>query len=461
MKRQRAALLCTVGAIAIAIALADRKGAYGVGALALVTLAAACAAWAAALGRPGRREEPPAAGEASWPGRGAAGLLLRAAVVVGLGALVVAKPGQHLRPIHPTAFHVLAAMALAVAAAPRATATEAVRRLRFPLLALLWTAMAVVVIHNSPHPFIDVWHHQQIAAEALWNGRNPYAITYPNIYPHQRWLAPELLSDGRVKGFTYPPLTTLVGLPGWLLLGDVRFALLACTLLSAWAIRHLGRGAAAEDAALLLLFHPRAFFMLDNAWTEPLLLAPLALALVAARELRGRSSWMASGAALGLAAASKQFSLLVLPPFVAVMPRLWRGKVLAVAGGVAAATLLPFLVMGPRDLWHGLVTYQLVLPFREDSLSWMVPIARALGRPLPWWPAFAAALAALAATFPRRSSPALAATSAWATLSPLLLLSNRSHFNYYWLAMGVALLAAVLHDREATEATPHGSPNPS
>ena len=122
------------------------------------------------------------------------------------------------------------------------------------------------------------------------------------------------------------------------------------------------------------------------------------------------------------------------------------------AAGVATLTFLPFLVLSPGDLWYGLVTYQRTLPFREDSLSWMVPLSRVRGGSMPAWPSLAAAAAVLAATFPRRGSMALAATSAWAALSAFVLLANRSHFNYHWLAMGLALAAAALHGRESAEA---------
>lgn len=445
MSRRRAALACSLGAIAVASALADQAGRYGPGALALVTLAAACAAWATAASRPWRRDEPAAGASASRAGQGAAGLLLRLGVIVSLAALVVVKPGTGLRPAHPVVFHVLAAAAVAVAAIPRAKTNAWPGRLRFPLLAALWIAMAVVVLSKSAQPCIDVWHYQQIAAEALSRGQNPYAIGYPDICIH------EPPPGGQAIPFSYPPVTTYAGVLAWLLLGDVRFALLLATLVAAWAIRRLGSGATGEDAALLLLFHPKAFFMLEQAWTEPLLLAPAALAVLAALELRDRWAWVASGAAFGLAAASKQFSLLVLPPFLPALARRWRWKAVAVAAGVSAASFLPFLLSSPAQLWHGLVTYQALLPFREDSLSWMVPISRARGGPLPGWTALAAAATAMAATFPRRSSMALAATSAWATLSAFLLVASRAHFNYHWLAMGLALAAAALHEREGAE----------
>lgn len=450
MRHDKAALLSAIGAIAVAAALSDRNGNYSPGSLALVTLAGACALWAAASGQPWRSETP--AGDALGASPGWAGVVLRVAAIVGIAALVLAKPGYELRPAHPLAFHVLAAMALGVAAAPRAKATERVRRLRFPLLALLWVAMAAVVLHASPHPLIDVWRFQQIAVETLWNGGNPYTATYPNIYASERWYAPEMLSGGRVTAFTYPPLTVYTGLPAWLLFGDVRIALLAATLAAAWAIRRLGGTGSAEDAALVLLFHPKAFLMLEKGWTEPLLLAPAVLAAVAALELRGTRRWLASGAALGLAAASKQFSVLVLPPFPLALPREGRSRALVVAAVVAVASFMPYLVVSPRALWRGLVTYQLVLPFREESLSWMVPLARVLGRPMPAWPALAVAAAVLAATLPRRNLLALAATSAWATLSVFVLFANRSHFNYYWLSMSLALVASVLHQREVTQA---------
>src|SRR6266436_2882443 len=91
---------------------------------------------------------------------------------------------------------------------------------RFLLLLVCFALMGVAIVRASPQPWVDVWTVQQGAAEALRHGANPYSVSYPNIYASLsgRMYAPELLVEGRLAAFPYPPLTVLGDLPAYLLL---------------------------------------------------------------------------------------------------------------------------------------------------------------------------------------------------------------------------------------------------
>ena len=85
--------------------------------------------------------------------------------------------------------------------------------------------------------------------------------------------------------FPYTPLTLLLVAPATALASEPRWTMLAATLFSAWAVRRLGRGSAeASLAAVYLLVQPRGLFVIEQAWTEPLVLASaLAVALLVVR----------------------------------------------------------------------------------------------------------------------------------------------------------------------------------
>src|SRR5207302_797492 len=152
-------------------------------------------------------------------------------------------------------------------------------------------------------------------------------------------------------------------------------------------------------AALFVLFQPRTFFVLEQSWIEPLVLAAIALTALLSAQRRGP---IAAGVALGLLLASKQYSPYFALPLFLTFPKEGRWRSLLVAAGVAAAVLVPFAVWDWHGFWRGLVTWHLLLTSRDDALSLMALWNRHGGAP-----AFAVAvapflgLALLAATLRR------------------------------------------------------------
>src|SRR5262249_52828510 len=143
-----------------------------------------------------------------------------------------------------------------------------------------------------PKPLIDVWVLQQHADATLLQGENPYATEYPPIQDAVLY-GPAVVRDGRIQTFPYPPLQLLLTLPGYLL-GDVRYVMLAALLGAAAVMASVGRtggeqsGWASELAAVLLLCHPQNCFILNWAWTEPLLCAAFAASVWSAIRRRYR-----------------------------------------------------------------------------------------------------------------------------------------------------------------------------
>jgi uncharacterized membrane protein len=145
------------------------------------------------------------------------------------------------------------------------------------------------------------------------------------------------------------------------------------------------RGRVAALAGTLLLLMPRAVYVLDLSWTEPLLVLTFSLVMFCA------CRWpKALPIALGLYLSTKQYTVLTLPllPLLMDGPRHWRavGKLVLQAFVVVAVINVPFLIWNAHDFFRSLVVFQLLQSFRDDALSYLVFIHQlAPGFPVPVW----------------------------------------------------------------------------
>jgi hypothetical protein len=154
-----------------------------------------------------------------------------------------------------------------------------------PFLAVLVAhlLLGVWMIRSAPNPKIDVFVFQQEGARALLDRRNPYAIENPDIYAGTPQAADrdvygkELSKDGKLAfGFPYPPLSLGLSTLGYVAGKDHRYAQVVALTLAGGLLGFSRPGRWGALAALLLLFTPRAFFVLGRAWTEPLVVCLLA-----------------------------------------------------------------------------------------------------------------------------------------------------------------------------------------
>jgi hypothetical protein len=258
----------------------------------------------------------------------------------------------------------------------------------FPALLGVSLLLGIWMIHSSPAPHIDVWVFQQDGAAELLRGRNPYAMTFPDIY-HSSFIdfapayARSLIARDRVQfGFIYPPLSLLLSTIGYAVAGDHRYAPVFALVLAAAFIGYARPGRLAKLAAALLLFTPRVFFVLGRAWTEPFVLLFLAITIfLACRRYRDKPAVPELrpellGVSLGLLFAVKQYAILALPlSFLLVSPgrprRDWL-RLLWPAILVAAIVTLPFALWNLPAFWKSTVTAQQLGPFRWDALTYLV-----------------------------------------------------------------------------------------
>ena len=159
-------------------------------------------------------------------------------------------------------------------------------------------ALAVVAVVGDPAPRIDVWVVLQQGADAIGRGDNLYT---------QQWTD----SPGVQDFFPYLPWMAVLTAPGRWLAGDVRWAVLAWSLVLFAGLWALARGQVERAAAVtaVLVLAPGALTQVDQAWTEPVLAALIVWWAVLVR--RGHAWWAISP--LALACASKQHLVLLAP----------------------------------------------------------------------------------------------------------------------------------------------------
>ncbi|MCS7032752.1 MAG: hypothetical protein NZ561_02015 [Phycisphaerae bacterium] len=313
-------------------------------------------------------------------------------------------------------------------------------------------------IYSNPHPRIDVLEFQKHSAAALLGGSNPYGIRYRDIYEGHGtdFYGPGVIENGWLTyPFPYPPLSVLLVVPGQLI-GDVRYAHLAAMAAAGALIAACAPGRLGILAAALLLTSPRALFLVQTGWTEPLLILLAAAVTWSALHCR-RILWLA----LGLWLAVKQYLLLLIPLTKLLGPTLgsrrrWRQTMLA-AGLVAAATIVPFLILDPQAFIRGVIQWQMIQPFRSDSLSFTALWAEMSGRPTEGLPGFiTASLAMAVGLWKAPRSPGGFMAGAALVFAAFFAFNKQAFCNYYLFVTGVCCcaIAGLAADPTSRAATP-------
>ena len=311
----------------------------------------------------------------------------------------------------------------------------------FALTILAFVFLALWVVQFSPSPQIDVFLFQQEGARALLSGTNPYEIRTPNIYGHSHFYGPDVVRDGTLEfGFPYFPLSLLAVLPGYLL-GDPRIAQVLFVATTGLVFSLLQPGPLGRGIALLYLFSPRTLFVVEQSWTEPLIVFLASMVALASKK-----SPLAIAPAFGILLAAKQ--TMVWMPFL--FPLLVHGKFRArlrefgITLGIAGMVTLPFFLWNPLEFWRSVVEWQFIQPFRKDALSFAALFNATTGNTFPSYLPFIASLACIAlALWKSNRSPAGWAMSACLVYLVFFAMNKQAFCNYYFMVVGLACLAAA------------------
>jgi hypothetical protein len=336
------------------------------------------------------------------------------------------------------------------------------RHLRFGVVALCIFVAGRDTYATSPTPYIDVWTVQQQGATALLDGKNPYQEV------HVGDTGPRSASD---VPYVYPPMQLYVTAPALKLFGDTRFTILGAALLLGFALRALATRfggkelpAIIEDApALFIWCTPKFFFILEQAWVDPVQICWCSLLILSAA---WRKPWLTAVLA-GLVVGAKQ-TMLLFAGLVGFGLRFgWRQW--AVAGGVALSTFLPWMIWDFKAWKHANFDFLSALPVRPDALTYITWVRRKFNVEIPYVVAFpfAFALASVSAWKSKRTLGGVT-MAAVATMTVFFVFNKWAFANYYFTLLGLSALsaAASLGDDQGeppplTPAAPAMAPTPA
>jgi hypothetical protein len=321
----------------------------------------------------------------------------------------------------------------------------------FKILAAAFLGLGVWIIVSSPDPKIDVFVFYTQAARAVFNFHSPYALSVPNIYGHTMFYDPALVSSGVLDiGFPYFPVTAIFAVPGYLL-GDVRFAHLLAVLMAGIVIALICPGPFGRAFASIYWFTPRGFFTIEQSWTEPFMVAGLAICVCVYRSL--------FGAALGMLLSMKQSLLFVLPIGLMLTPSnpsdRFRFFILLCASWLLL--VVPWILADPDGFWHSVVALQFRQPFRPDALTVSALLSSSGVSPFSASVAFMFALLGLVFVLLKsaRSAAAMCVSVNFVYLV-FFALNKQAFCNYYYFIIGSACVGAAAASRSVIT---HSGPN--
>lgn len=374
--------------------------------------------------------------------------VVSAILVAGIGWQLVqlfrARPGFYLSDNANLAIFRGGLVAQAVCIACGVTNIRPLRRFWFPALLAASVFIGVWMIKVTPDPYIDVVEVHKEAIEALIHHRDPYRISFANIYEtaeSRKFYNPEAVIGGRLaQGYPYPPPSLLLAVPGHVLFGDYRYSELAL-LVAAAALIGLAYGTMpAMLAASLLLTTPRLWFVIEEGWTEPVGIFLLALTVILMKRMPIAAGWVA-----GIFAMTKQYFgvlAIAMVRLIFIRQRQWPWIAFGVAFAAAAVTL-PFALWHPNAFMRNVVWLQTREPFRIDSLSYLAWAAlHGMGQGSFVWALGAGAIAAIIAAVSTRNTPeGFAATVSFTTFA-FFAFGSKAFCNYYFFVIG-ALCCAI------------------
>ena len=241
----------------------------------------------------------------------------------------------------------------------------------------------ILFIFFVAKPRIDVYVHLKQSVEYFLSFENPYSNKYTQIY-----------SPEQIKLFYYndpvflkyvpfqsvPPVSIAISTIGYLL-GDIRtinaILFCLCPIFVKKIASHI-LPALSDNThnkiAMISLLYPAQLHLIFNAWTD----MNLGFFMIIFIYFFLNKQKVASYIALGIFLSLKQYSVIYFVPFLFIMDlKDWR--LYLVTGGIILFPLIFYAVWDLNGFIDSIILYELKQPFREDSLSISVLLARYFG----------------------------------------------------------------------------------
>jgi hypothetical protein len=310
-----------------------------------------------------------------------------------------------------------------------------------------WIALGGLVflragmLFASPKPYIDVFSMIQQSMENLFQGRNPF------LYPIQDIYNGSLASCYVMKAYSYPPANIPAHALAFWFGGDARWVTVVADLVTALLLFDIGRRVLdhgrGELLALLFLAQPRAFFTVEQAWTEPLVGSVFVLFLW----LWTRGWKKTALAAYGYLISLKQYW--AFPgALILILERRWTRLLIVV--GVAVVTTVPFLLWDTSSVISEGFLMQLSACFRQGTPTMAAVFHAATGivPPKLWIPVLGFGSAAFFPWWLRTLEPLPRyVLSTLCVFFALFLFGSQAFLNYYML-VGTVMLCGIATSRE-------------
>ena len=374
------------------------------------------------------------------------------ALIVLLLAAVAVPTAIYLKaPVYDLSYHVWLLILTCLVAVAYLIVRRDHRRLRrgiFIVAVLGAVAFRVWMPIASPAPVIDVFSFSQESSQHLLEGKNPYNTPVTDIYQNA-------VSFGySIKAYIYLPADLYVQAASYGLTRDVRYAYVLAELVVAFVLWRLSRRRWSESIAelltLLYLYNPRALFVLEQAWVDSLIMMLFALFLY----LRERGKPTAASVAYGYMLFLKQYMLFAFFQWF-IIERNWKRILTGLVVGFL--TLLPFAIWDWRGLLDNGILFNVVVPFRDDSLTLFSFLSRTWGvQPPAGWTILVGAVLTALTFIPQRHIQPLRGYLFALTLTTfgMFLFGTTGFCNWYYLVAGQLIFLLAVGGRRAKKGEP-------
>ncbi len=226
----------------------------------------------------------------------------------------------------------------------------------FNIMISLSLILRIFMVWSSPNPYIDVYDYLKKGALGFISGQNPYSMVYTKMY-----------KDVNPDFYSYLPGMIFLTLPFVFFFGDPRYTVIAAELMVALIIYRIYRKNNGKYIySLLVLNNPISLYMVEQSYTEPIIL--FLLVLFAWSMVKNKK--IAAILSFGIALATKQYMIFLLP-LIMRFKMDFKKKLFISLGAIltAAVLIIPFYLWSPVDFLHDALFLQLNFPPRYEGLT--------------------------------------------------------------------------------------------